>query len=558
METLLYSPTYEYSKVLPQLPLKNYGPLVEELGAGAYGTVSLHSNAKGDRFAIKTLKSDKNDYPTVDSMVELMILQRLQHPNIVPIVDFSTDLTSFTVNYFYIVMEAADSDLNTAVREKLFSEKECDYVAYQMLTATSYIHSRHIMHRDIKPENFLFKRINGVPKIWMSDFGTAKPFVCHPNNLFTNMVYTLWYRPPEVLLQDNSNYDFPADIWALGLTLYFLYNKDDLIMGDNETDQIIKIFKIFGTPTESLWPEARKMSNFDKRFPIYPGDKRYIVSNVKNKEMAIIINKMLVLDPPQRSTAYEILENPYFDSVRMNVPEKDYAPTECYTSHDTRDRHAKSYTKSTDELYKRRFISLDFLVKIVEKYKIKIKSFLWAATLLDQVTPILDFTKDEYILLCISCLSITTDLSELYPLEIKFYIETVNNKSVNENSIISMRTRIIKALGGDLLYTVPYDYADYFTHSDIRYWKLTKALMIYLPFSKLFFELSSHECFDLLLSLAIRVLNNDKTPLDARTKTFIKLIVALKDGNQQGANNYFKTITRTDINEFLDAIGPLD
>jgi cyclin-dependent kinase 2 len=42
----------------------------------------------------------------------------------------------------------------------------------------------------------------------------------------------------------------PVDIWSVGCIFHELIEKKYLFMGDSEIDQIFKIFKLHGTPTE--------------------------------------------------------------------------------------------------------------------------------------------------------------------------------------------------------------------------------------------------------------------------------------------------------------------
>jgi hypothetical protein len=39
--------------------------------------------------------------------------------------------------------------------------------------------------------------------------------------------------------------------------------------GNNEIDQLYRIFKILGTPTEALWPGVSKLKNFKHSFPMW-------------------------------------------------------------------------------------------------------------------------------------------------------------------------------------------------------------------------------------------------------------------------------------------------
>lgn len=73
---------------------------------------------------------------------------------------------------------------------------------------------------------------------------------------------TLLYRAPEILL-GAPEYSTPIDIWALGCIFFELIMKQPLILGDSESDQIFKMFRILGTPTEQEWPGVESFRIFE-------------------------------------------------------------------------------------------------------------------------------------------------------------------------------------------------------------------------------------------------------------------------------------------------------
>ena len=85
----------------------------------------------------------------------------------------------------------------------------------------------------------------------------ARPFDDTGRQL-TNRVITLWYRPPELLL-GSQLYGPAVDMWSVGCIFAELLLKKPILPGKNEFEQIDKIFKMFGTPTEQTWPGLTKL-----------------------------------------------------------------------------------------------------------------------------------------------------------------------------------------------------------------------------------------------------------------------------------------------------------
>lgn len=95
----------------------------------------------------------------------------------------------------------------------------------------------------------------------IADFGLARTFQI-PTRPYTDNVVTLLYRAPEILL-GAPEYSTPIDMWALGCIFFEMITKEPLIMGECENDQIFKMFRILGTPTDEIWPGVESFKNFE-------------------------------------------------------------------------------------------------------------------------------------------------------------------------------------------------------------------------------------------------------------------------------------------------------
>jgi cyclin-dependent kinase 2 len=119
---------------------------------------------------------------------------------------------------------------------------------YQMLVGLGTIHSHRIVHRDMKPQNVLIQG-NTVK---LADFGLARAFSV-PIRVYTHEVVTLWYRAPEILLGARL-YSTPVDLWSVACIFVEMLNGRALFPGDSEIDELYKIFRVLGTPSDATWP----------------------------------------------------------------------------------------------------------------------------------------------------------------------------------------------------------------------------------------------------------------------------------------------------------------
>lgn len=133
---------------------------------------------------------------------------------------------------------------------------------WQLMQGLAFCHHRRVIHRDLKPQNLLIDRA-GYIKI--GDFGLARSITL-PVRVYTHEVITLWYRSPEILL--GTDYYGPSvDLWSLGCIFAEMLTKRALFSGDSEIDQLYRIFRVLGTPTESLWPSMIHLADFKSSFP---------------------------------------------------------------------------------------------------------------------------------------------------------------------------------------------------------------------------------------------------------------------------------------------------
>lgn len=505
LPNVVYPLVYEHSTLIPLRNIKYYGNEVKPLGKGAYGVVYKYFNKQNNTYyAIKFAVVDDKDVSTIptDFLVEIALMKKLRHINIASIID-----VVHSKGAIGIVKNYAVSDLSDAIRSQKFTHQQKDKIAYQLLSGVAYMHSRHILHRDIKPSNILFDSVDDVK---ISDLGMAKPFACDPNNLWTNPVYTLGYRPLEILLSETANYSMPADIWALAVTLWELYVGRQLFIGNSEEDIILHIFETLGphidvNPTN--FPKFKRTSEIFKPKnsnilrllkPLWP-------YRTNNEEIGNIIVDMLEYDPMLRPSAYGSLRNLYFDNVRDVKSEKQLEPTDCLESNSRRDLHpAKQSAKYTPISANNKINLINAMAEACYMAEYHLRTFLLATTLLEIALPNLRYGYEDSLGLAHACVSLAANVNERYVKSVKFYIE---RGFVNDDGVLNdYRLDVLESVNYDLLHSTSYDYRIRIPdrHDTPKVWGLTKSFMMVVTLSPIKYKLFPSDIFDLCVGLACK------------------------------------------------------
>ncbi|KYM76179.1 Cell division protein kinase 5 [Atta colombica] len=230
---------------------------------GTYGTVFKAKNRETHEIvALKRVRLDDDDEGVPSSALrEICLLKELKHKNIVRLYDVLHSDKKLT-----LVFEHCDQDLKKYF-DSLNGEIDLDVVKsflYQLLRGLAFCHSRNVLHRDLKPQNLLINK-NGELKL--ADFGLARAFGI-PVKCYSAEVVTLWYRPPDVLFGAKL-YTTSIDMWSAGCIFAELANAGrPLFPGSDVDDQLKRIFKMLGTPTEETWPDLTTLPDY-KPFPQY-------------------------------------------------------------------------------------------------------------------------------------------------------------------------------------------------------------------------------------------------------------------------------------------------
>ena len=250
------------------------------IGKGGTATCYLVTSKKynNQEFVCKRIKVNEK---SLCNHCELEALQQLNSLDIILLYDFE-----ITPEEIYLFLEyCPGGTIGQLVNSQgPLTGKNLLGVMKNLLVALNEIHKQRFAHLDIKPANILIDRY-GRPKY--ADFGISRLF---PEQFqkSKHFVGTLPYLSPEILL--GSPHDpFKADIYALGITFYYL---------------------VYGMLP---WNSQRTTSLKDEIIKIGVQIPQDCPQPIK-----ILIINMTAIDPENRPSAQDILTLPLFRGIERN------------------------------------------------------------------------------------------------------------------------------------------------------------------------------------------------------------------------------------------------
>eukprot|EP00158_Paraphelidium_tribonemae_P001388 Partr_v1_DN24332_c0_g1_i3_m31943 putative Negative regulator of the PHO system len=287
---------------------------LEKLGEGTYASVFKGKvRATGDIVALKEIRLNEEEGAPSTAIREISLMKELKHPNIVLLQD-----VIHTEDKLMLVFEHMDQDLKKYMDScgtgGVVSVPATKSFIFQMLRGLAFCHENRVLHRDLKPQNLL---IGSRGELKLADFGLARAFGI-PVNTFSNEVVTLWYRAPDVLL-GSRNYTTSIDIWSSGCILAEMYTGRPLFPGKTNEDQLLRIFRLLGTPNNSTWPRVTEYPEWKNTWPVYPPQSLESALPTMDSQAIGLLKSLLVYQPHLRVGAAEAIKHPFFDDVPSHI-----------------------------------------------------------------------------------------------------------------------------------------------------------------------------------------------------------------------------------------------
>ncbi|KAI8388672.1 kinase-like domain-containing protein [Radiomyces spectabilis] len=204
-------------------------------------------------------------------------------------------------------------------QKRLLSLPEIWSLFLDIVEGLGHLHEQNIVHRDLKPPNLLLKWENhprgryGAPHVLISDFGECEDLEETMDSDRTGATGTLEFMAPEHVMlnpegRNKSEYSAKADMWSLGMVLYYLCYSRLPYEHIDDVDILREEILAF---REVKFPKSR--------FDIYNGREKELdpsilesmqrqkISSDIPQELKILIRMLLSLDPNKRPSCAEIL-----------------------------------------------------------------------------------------------------------------------------------------------------------------------------------------------------------------------------------------------------------
>ncbi|KAL6574679.1 hypothetical protein OROMI_011964 [Orobanche minor] len=211
----------------------------KQIGAGSFSTVwHARHRVHGTEVAIKEIVTSRLNPKLQESLKsEIFILKRINHPNIIRLLDMIEE-----PGKIYIVLEyckGGDLSIYIQQRQGRIPEETAKHFMQQLAEGLKVLRENNLIHRDLKPQNLLLSTDGGNSVLKIADFGFARSL--QPRGLAETLCGSPLYMAPEIM--QLQKYDAKADLWSVGAILFQLVTGKTPFTGNNQIELLQNIIK---------------------------------------------------------------------------------------------------------------------------------------------------------------------------------------------------------------------------------------------------------------------------------------------------------------------------
>jgi serine/threonine-protein kinase len=231
--------------------------ILELLDQGGMGAVFVAEHVRlRRRVAVKVLAQELFHVSAALARFEqeAEIIARLNHPNIVTVLDF--DRTSSGEPYLVMELLEGETLATTLQREVVLPIRAAVRVATQVASALQAAHQAGIVHRDLKPANVFLLAVAGQsPVVKLLDFGISKyPAGARGLTGQFAVIGTPEYMSPEQAAGHTAVVDHRADQYSLAVITYEMISGRVPFAGETVTDVLRGVLGEDPAPLSSWLP----------------------------------------------------------------------------------------------------------------------------------------------------------------------------------------------------------------------------------------------------------------------------------------------------------------
>uniref|UniRef100_A0A803V2Z6 non-specific serine/threonine protein kinase n=1 Tax=Ficedula albicollis TaxID=59894 RepID=A0A803V2Z6_FICAL len=228
---------------------------VAELGRGRFSVVKK-CDQKGTKRAVATKFVNKKLMKRDQVTHELGVMQNLQHPQLIGLLDTFETSTSYI-----LVLEMADQGrlLDYVVRWGNLTEGKIRLYLGEILEAVQYLHNCRIVHLDLKPENILVDQSSTKPTIKLADFGDAVQL--NTTYYIHQLLGNPEFAAPEIIL--GNPVSLTSDVWSIGVLTYVLLSGVSPFLDESVEETCLNICRLdFSFPDDYFKGVSQKAKDF--------------------------------------------------------------------------------------------------------------------------------------------------------------------------------------------------------------------------------------------------------------------------------------------------------